>query len=127
MGGKQLRSPLGRAAWLGSAKEGVEHWWKERVTAVALVPLTLWFVSSIVEHSGSDYAAFSAWLRMPLVALMMVLLLIALFRHAALGLEVIIEDYLHSPAKIPAVMLTRLGCFALAAAGILAVLRLALG
>jgi succinate dehydrogenase / fumarate reductase, membrane anchor subunit len=127
MGGKQLRSPLGRAIWLGSAKEGVEHWWKERVTAVALVPLTLWFVGSIIAHSGSDYAVFSAWLRTPMAALMMVLLLIALFRHAALGLEVIIEDYLHSPAKIPAVMLTRLGCFALAAAGILAVLHLALG
>ncbi len=122
-----MRSPLGRAIWLGSAKEGVEHWWKERVTAIALVPLTLWFVGAIIAHSGSDYAVFCAWLKTPVVALMMVLLLAALFGHTALGLTVIIEDYVHSSAKIPAVILVRFACFALAAAGILAVLRLALG
>ena len=127
MAQKHMRSPFGRATGLGSAKEGVEHWWRQRVTAVALVPLTLWFVASIIAHRGSDYTVFIAWLKTPLAALMMVLLLIALFYHIALGLQVIIEDYLHSAAKIPALVLVRLGCFALAAAGILAVLRVALG
>jgi succinate dehydrogenase / fumarate reductase, membrane anchor subunit len=127
MARKHMRSPFGRASGLGSAKEGVEHWWRQRVTAVALVPLTLWFVALIIAHRGSDYTVFIAWLKTPLAALMMVLLLVALFSHTALGLQVIIEDYLHSAAKIPALVLVRLGCFALAAAGILAVLRIALG
>jgi succinate dehydrogenase / fumarate reductase, membrane anchor subunit len=127
MVGKYTRSPLARASGLGSAKEGVEHWWRERVTAVALVPLTLWFAASIIAHSGSDYAVFVTWLKTPSAALMMVLLLIALFYHTALGLQVIIEDYVHSAAKIPALVLIRLGCFALAAVGILAVLRIVFG
>lgn len=127
MAQKHTRSPLGRAIWLGSAKEGVEHWWRQRVMAVALVPLTLWFVASIITHRGNDYTVVIAWLKTPLATLMMALLLIALFYHTALGLQVIIEDYVHSAAKIPTLVLMRLGCFALAAAGILAVLRIALG
>ena len=84
---KQMRSPLGRAAGLGSAKEGVEHWWRERVTAVALIPLTLWVVASIIAHSGDGYGEFVDWLKTPVAALMMILLLIALFYHTALGLR----------------------------------------
>jgi succinate dehydrogenase / fumarate reductase membrane anchor subunit len=121
-----MRSPLGHAIGLGSAKEGVEHWWTERVTAVALVPLTLWFVASIIAHTGSDYASFIAWVGTPFTTILMILLLIALFYHTALGLQVVIEDYVHSGAKIPAVVAMRLGCFALAAAGIVAILRIAL-
>ena len=60
---QSFRSPLARAVGLGSAKEGSQHWWAERVTAVALVPLTLWFVASIIAHAGSDYATFIAWLK----------------------------------------------------------------
>ncbi len=126
MAPKSMRSPLARASGLGSAKEGVEHWWRERVTAVALIPLALWFVASMIAHAGSDYVAFVAWLRMPSSALMMALLLVAVFNHTALGLQVIIEDYVHSTAKIPALIIMRLSSFALAAAGILAVLRVAL-
>ena len=70
----------------GSAKEGVEHWWRERVTAVALISLTLWFVPSIIAHSGGDYGEFVEWLKTPLATCMMILLLIALFYHTALGL-----------------------------------------
>ncbi len=121
------RSPLSRAAGLGSAKEGVEHWWRQRLTAVALVPLTLWFVGSIIAHRASGYASVIAWLKTPFATLMMVLLLIALFQHTALGFQVVIEDYVHSRAKIPSLILMRLACFALAAAGILAVLHIAFG
>ena len=78
MARKHMRSPFARASGLGSAKEGVEHCWQERVTTVALVPLTLWFVASIIAHGGSDYTAFIAWLRMPFSMLMMVLLLAAM-------------------------------------------------
>jgi succinate dehydrogenase / fumarate reductase, membrane anchor subunit len=90
----------------------------ERVTAVALMPLTLWFVVSIIAHSGSDYTAFIAWLKIPLATCMMILLLIALF-YAALGCRVIIEDYIHSAMKIPTLILMRLACFGLLVTGIL--------
>lgn len=123
----QMRSPLARAAWLGSAKEGVEQWWKERVTAIALVPLTLWFVVSILAHGGNDYSVLVAWLKTPFATLMIVLLLIALFYHTALGLQVVIEDYVHSAVKIPALVAMRLGCLVCAVAGILAVLQIAFG
>ena len=124
---QRLRSPLARAMGLGSAKEGVEHWWMARLSAVALIPLTLWFVASIIAHTGSDYVTFIVWLRMPLVSILMVLLLIALFYHTALGLQVVIEDYVHSGAKFGALIAVRLGCVALAVAGILATMRIAFG
>jgi succinate dehydrogenase / fumarate reductase, membrane anchor subunit len=124
---QRIRSPLGRAMGLGSAKEGAEHWWMARVSAVALIPLTLWFVASIIAHTGSDYVTFIVWLRMPLVSILMVLLLIALFYHTALGLQVVIEDYVHSEAKFGALIAVRLGCVALALAGILAIMRIAFG
>jgi succinate dehydrogenase membrane anchor subunit len=120
-----LRSPLARAIGLVSAKEGAEHWWAQRVSAVALLPLTLWFVASIIAHTGSDYVTFIAWLRTPLATVLMILLLIALFHHTALGLQVVIEDYVHSGAKFAAVIAVRLGCFALTSAGTAATLRIA--
>jgi succinate dehydrogenase membrane anchor subunit len=126
MNGQRMRSPLSRARGLGSAREGVEHWWMQRVTAAALIPLTLWFVVSLIALTGSDYNAFIAWLKAPFVAILMVLLLIALFHHMALGLRVVVEDYVHSDrAKIPTVVAIRLVCFALAVVGIFATLRIA--
>ncbi len=125
MPAEQTRSPLARADGLGSARAGVEDWWRQRLTAVALVPLTLWFLASIIGLRGSDYDAVIAWLKAPFSVLMMVLLLVALFHHAALGLRVIVEDYIHSAAKIPALVAVRLACFALATAGILAIFRIA--
>ena len=121
-----MRSPLARAIGLGSAKGGVQHWWAERVSAVALVPLTLWFVASIIAHTGSDYASFIAWMQdAASTTILMILLLIALFHHAALGLQVVIEDYVHSGVKFVAIVTVRLGCFAIATIGILATLRIA--
>lgn len=120
-----MRSPLARAIGLGSAKEGGGRWWAERVSAIALAPLTLWFAASIIAHTASDYSTFIIWLRTPLSAALMILLLIALFHHTALGLQVVIEDYVHSGAKLAAVIAVRLGCFALATAGAVATLRIA--
>jgi succinate dehydrogenase / fumarate reductase membrane anchor subunit len=124
---QHMRPPLARARGLGSAKGGVEHWWAERVSAIALVPLTLWFVASIIAHTGSNYATFTAWLRTPTAAVLMVLLLIALFHHTALGLQVVIEDYIHSEAKFAAMVAVRLGCFALAVTGIVTTLQISFG
>jgi succinate dehydrogenase / fumarate reductase membrane anchor subunit len=120
-----MRSPLARAQGLGSAKGGVKHWWAERVSAVVLVPLTLWFLGSIIAHTGSDYATAIGWLKTPLAGLAMVVLLLAIFHHTALGLQVVIEDYVHSDAKFAAVIAVRLGCLALASAGVVATLRIA--
>jgi succinate dehydrogenase / fumarate reductase membrane anchor subunit len=122
-----MRTPLARAIGLGSAHSGVQHWWTQRLSAIALVPLTLWFVAAIIAHTGADYQTFIAWMRNPVTTILMALLLIGLFYHAALGLQVIIEDYVHSSAKFAAVIVMRLGCFALGVAGILATLRIATG
>ncbi|MHA6688759.1 succinate dehydrogenase, hydrophobic membrane anchor protein [Mesorhizobium sp. A556] len=118
------RSPMNRAIGLGSARKGVGHWWAERTTAIALVPLTLWLVVSLVTLSGRDYTSFVAWLRMPISMVCMVLLLVALFYHMALGLQVIVEDYVHSAVRFPVLIAMRFGCFALATTGIAAVLRI---
>jgi succinate dehydrogenase / fumarate reductase membrane anchor subunit len=123
---QDTRSPLARASGLGPAGKGAAEWWAQRVSAVALVPLTLWFVIEIIAHMHSDYAGFLAWLRSPTGMIPMVLLLIALFHHAALGLKVVVEDYLHGLVKFSALVAVRLGAVALAVAGILAVLFIAL-
>jgi succinate dehydrogenase / fumarate reductase, membrane anchor subunit len=121
-----MRSPLGRAVGLGSAKEGVEHWWLQRITAVALVPLSLWFVIAIIRLVGADVDSVRDWVGNPLPAIMLVLLLIATFYHASLGLQVVIEDYVHAElVKVGLVIIVRLACFAIAVAGIFAVLSMA--
>jgi succinate dehydrogenase / fumarate reductase membrane anchor subunit len=124
----RLRSPLGRAIGLGSAKEGVEHWWAQRVSAVALIPLGLWFAASLVALAGADRPAVLAWLHAPVQAILAILLLIAVFYHAALGLQVVVEDYVHAEwLKLSSLVAMRLVSFGLAVAGIFAVLRIAFG
>jgi len=124
---KDLRSPFARAVGLGSAREGVAHWWAQRVTAIALLPLTVWFGAALISIAGSDHASIIHWLQSPLSTIGMVLLLIALFHHTALGLQVVIEDYIHSGIKLPLLIAMRLVCYALAVAGIVASLRITLG
>jgi succinate dehydrogenase / fumarate reductase, membrane anchor subunit len=126
MADTRLRSPLGRVMGLGSAKEGVAHWWAQRLTAVALIPLLLWFVIDVIRLTGAPRAAVVAWLHGPFAAITTVLLLIAVFYHMALGVQVVIEDYVHSEwSKITLLVLNKFVAFALAAAGIFAVLRIA--
>jgi succinate dehydrogenase / fumarate reductase, membrane anchor subunit len=124
---RDRRSPLAIATGLGSAKAGAAQWWAERVTALALVPLTVWFVAAIIAHSGDSYLRFVHWLRSPLTASLMVLLLVSVFYHSALGLRVVIEDYVHSDARFAAVIAIHLGCAALAVIGVVAVFRVAFG
>ncbi len=123
-----LRSPLSRARGLGSAKEGVSHWWWQRLTAVALIPLTLWFAYGIAAHAGGGYAEVKAWVACPVTAVGLSVYLAALFHHSQLGLQVVIEDYVHAEAvKLTTLVLVKFAHVALAAAAIFAVLKIALG
>lgn len=119
-----LRSPLGRARGLGSAKLGTRNWWMQRVTAVALLPLAIWFIVEMVAHLGADHGAISAWLAAPLPAVLMILFVVAMFYHAQLGLQVIIEDYVHAEcAKIVLLLTVKLAAIAFAVAAIFAIFK----
>lgn len=123
-----LRSDLGRVRGLGSAKEGTSHWWAQRLTAVALVPLGIWFVFAAVGLAGGDLAQFSAWLDAPQNLLLLILLVGVLFYHMELGLQVVIEDYVHGEAaKLVSLVLNKFIAFFLAASCIVALLRVAFG
>ncbi len=115
-----LRTPLARARGLGSAKEGVQHWWMQRVTAVALVPLSLWFVASLIAVAGADYPTVVAWVGSPLNTALLVILLVSVFYHAILGLQVVIEDYIHREWLKHALLLSM--NFALILLGVVAVI-----
>ncbi len=91
-----LKSPLGQVRGLGSAKAGVQHWWAQRVTALALIPLGLWFVISIVFMAGASHSDMVEWLSSPFSAGIAILAIVATFWHAMLGIQVVIEDYVHN-------------------------------
>ena len=119
-----LRSPIGRVRGLGSAKEGTQHWWSQRVTAIALVPLVLWLVVSILSLRHAEYAAVVQWMGQPLNSALLILLIITLFYHAMLGVQVVIEDYVHTEAlKVGALLLAKFILMFLAAVAVIAVLR----
>jgi succinate dehydrogenase / fumarate reductase membrane anchor subunit len=121
-----MRSPLGRVLGLGSAKEGVDHWWRQRTTALLLVPLVLWFVIAVIGLVGADRPAMIAWMHNPMAAVFAILLVVATFYHAALGLQVVIEDYVHGEAaKLITLLVMRLLCLLFVLRGVLAVLKLA--
>ncbi|MDF1794029.1 MAG: succinate dehydrogenase, hydrophobic membrane anchor protein [Thalassobaculaceae bacterium] len=123
-----MRSTLGRVRHLGSAKEGVHHWWMQRLTALALVPLVLWFVISVASMAGMDHAAASAWIASPAVAITLVLLITATFYHAQLGIQVVIEDYIHNEGlKLAILVMVKFASIILAVAAIFAVLKIAFG
>lgn len=122
-----IKTPLGQVRGLGSAKEGAGHWWAQRVSAVALVPLLIWFAVSIATATSLDYATLATWLSKPLNGVAMLLLTLALTYHAKLGLQVIIEDYVHGGTKVVALVLTNFSSVTLAVAGIYAVLRVSFG
>ena len=121
------RSPLGRARGLGSAKEGTHHFWGQRVTAVALIPLTLWFVFSLAQLPAGNYEAVRWWVAAPSVAVALVLFLACALYHSLLGVQVVIEDYIAADGtKIVALLLSKFVHTIAAVAGIFAVLKIAL-
>ena len=122
-----LRSPLGRVLGMGSAKDGTGHWWAQRVSAVALIPLTLWFLFSLLMLPDLDYLTVRTWLSLPISAVLSVLLLAVLTYHSYLGTTVVIEDYVHSAGmKLLSLLLLAIRSAVLACgAGIFAILRVA--
>lgn len=122
-----MKSPLGKALGLGSAKEGTEHWWTQRVSAVAMAPLMLWFVISMLALPAYDFGTVSAWLAAPMNAVLMLLASFTLLYHSALGTQVVIEDYVKGSAKVVTLILVRFAYFILGAAAIFAILRVSLG
>jgi succinate dehydrogenase / fumarate reductase membrane anchor subunit len=123
-----LRTPLAIARNHGSAHDGVHHWWQQRLTAMALVPLLLWLVCAVVTLSQVDYVGAKAWLSQPLNATLSVLLTWVMAIHARLGVQVILEDYVSTRwQEILLQILTRFIAFAGAAAASLFIVMIAAG
>lgn len=123
-----LNSPLSEARGLGSAKEGAHHWKVQRLTAIALVPLCFWFICNVVALSGAEHQALISWIRQPWTATLMILFLFSIFYHMVLGLQTVIEDYVHTPwLKISLLIFTQFGSILLGMASIVAVLMIAAG
>jgi succinate dehydrogenase / fumarate reductase membrane anchor subunit len=123
-----LRSPIGRVLGLGTAKEGAGHWWSQRVTAMALLVLTLWFVASLLRFPDFSHELVTAWIGKPLNAVLLSLLVGTTAYHSQLGVQVVVEDYVPGkPLKITLLLLLNFLHAALAALGIFAVLRIAFG
>ena len=123
-----MRTPLSRAHGLGAAGEGAGHWWMQRITSVALVPLALWFGLTLAQLPDFSHAAMLAWVREPLTTVLLVAFLVAACYHMALGLQVIAEDYIHSaPLKVATIILIQLGSFLFALVGIAATAKIFFG
>lgn len=123
-----LRSPLGQVLGSGAAGEGVHHWWAQRLTSLALLPLTIWFVVSLLALPSLDYPTVAGWMHGSLTALLLILMVLVGAWHSQLGLRVVIEDYVHGAGS--RILLLVLALFAnvlLAAAGVFAVLRIVFG
>ena len=124
----EFRSPLGRVRGLGASREGLHQWWVIRVSGLALVPLTIWFVFSAINLAGADLATFTAWLKTHGNAALMILFIITMFHHSQLGMVEIIEDYIPSEKpKLAAIIINKFLFALFGMASIVAVLKLTLG
>jgi succinate dehydrogenase / fumarate reductase membrane anchor subunit len=121
------RTPLARARGLGSAKEGVHHWWMQRLTAIALIPLVVWFAISLVMLSGAEYQVVRAWIASPLVMVMLILTIGIGLQHAQLGLQVVWEDYAEGALRVVLIVLTKFLAVLFGLGAIVAILRIGFG
>jgi succinate dehydrogenase / fumarate reductase membrane anchor subunit len=122
-----LRSPLGKVLGMGSAKEGVHHWWLQRLTSVALIPLTIWFVVSLLSLPSLEHVTVISWMAQSWTALLLILFILVATWHSQLGVRVVVEDYVHGGLKtLTLVVLTFIHAL-VAVAGVFAVLKVAFG
>jgi succinate dehydrogenase / fumarate reductase membrane anchor subunit len=122
------RTPLARVRGLGSAKDGVGHWWAQRLTAIALIPLVVWFAISLVMLSGADYTIVRAWIGSPLVMMLLILTIGVGLHHGQLGLQVVIEDYVGSDGwKLALIVIVKFIAVLFGLGAIVAILRIGFG
>jgi succinate dehydrogenase / fumarate reductase membrane anchor subunit len=122
-----LQSPLGRVLGLGSAKDGVHHWWVQRLTSIALIPLGVWFVVSLLALPAFDHATVVSWMAHGWTALLLVVFIAVAVRHSQLGVQVVVEDYVHGGTKTLSLIVSTFAHIFVAAAAIFAVLKVAFG
>ena len=122
-----LRSPLGRVLGLGSAKEGVHHWWVQRLTSVALVPLAVWFTVSLLSLPSLEHTTVIAWMAQSWTSLLLILFVLIGTWHSQLGLRVVVEDYVHGGAKTVVLVIVTFAHALIAVAGVFAILKVAFG
>ena len=122
------KTPLARVIGLGSAKDGSSHWWWQRLTALALVPLTLWFIFSISTLTGECVADIRGWMESPLTATLLIAFVVSLFYHAQLGVQVVVEDYVHHEGiKVGTILAVKFLSVMLVISSTISILRVALG
>lgn len=121
-----LRTPLSNAKGLGSAKEGASHWWVQRLTSIALVPLTIWLAVSMATFGDVSYQAVLVWMQNPVVAVGLALLVVVLFYHVQLGIQVILEDYVHGWLKIASLILLNFACISLVFIGLFSIIKVSI-
>ena len=123
-----LLSRLNKARGLDSAKDGTGHWWVQRITAVVLIPLGLWFAISLLRLPNGDYSAVRSWLAEPLNSILMILLIVSVLHHSQLGIQVVVEDYVHNEqVKVLVLALSKVWHIALAVAATYSLILVLLG
>ena len=123
----RLISPLNRVLGLGSAKQGAEHWWGQRLTAVALVPLGLWLAWSLATLPEYSHETLTAWIAMPLTTILLVVVVLVTTYHSHLGVQVVVEDYVQGVAKVITLVASLFAHAFVGVAGVYAVLRIGFG
>ncbi len=124
----RLQTPIAQVHGLGPSRGAMKHWWVQRLTAVALIPLGLWFVASLAAHAGDGPAAFSAWMSRPWVAALHIMFIGSTFYHAQIGVQIVVEDYVQNEfTKITTLVCVKLAAVLLSIACLLAVVRVAAG
>lgn len=121
------RSPLARVRGLGAAKDGVGHWWAQRLTAIALIPLVVWFAISLVMLSGADLTTVRAWIGSPLVMVLLILTIGVGLHHAQLGLQVVLEDYTEGAVRVALIVAVKFAAVIFGLGAIVAILRIGFG
>ena len=122
-----LQSPLNKVLGLGSARQGSGHWWAQRLTAVGLVPLTLWFAFALTGLPYGNYDEVANFIAEPLNSILLILLVITLVYHSSLGVQVVIEDYVHGPAKVVMLIASQFGHVILVVSGVYSIVVVSMG